>query len=301
MPYIKRFLKTANNEKAAIFLQNLGMSSAKAQRVIDKMRIYEEDRVVRQKNQLLNGKIYMVDYECHPKGLRPLFEDDNIAIFDKPSGVLAHPNGRDCLYSLYDEIWHLYGKEAAVAHRLDRETSGLIAVAKNRKYQNILKSLFESRAVCKSYLALVFGRVEEDFIIDCPIAKGDKNSFISIKMSVSSDGKEAITKIEPIGYFNNNNMTLVRAIPLTGRQHQIRVHLFHVKHPIVGDPLYGVSDELADRYLLGSLDMDERLKATGATRLCLHANWLKFQCNNKIYDIESKIDASDEFIRALVI
>jgi 23S rRNA pseudouridine1911/1915/1917 synthase len=106
-----------------------------------------------------------------------------------------------------------------------------------------------------------------------------------MKVLIDKEGKNSKTIITPIKTIGDN--TLVIAKPLTGRQHQIRVHLYSVGHRIVGDPLYGVESEIADKYLKGELDEKERIKFTGANRLMLHSNRINFSYNNRNYDIYS--------------
>ena len=157
MPYIHKFIAHAEGQKAyEILLQN-GYKMREAQRLIDKGRLICDGTVVSEKNALLSGEICLIEYETNPRGLKPIFECDQFAVFDKPSGVLSHPNGRHCEYSLNDEIWSLYGREASVAHRLDCETSGLIVVGKDKNAVVNLKKLFENRQVYKSYVALAHG------------------------------------------------------------------------------------------------------------------------------------------------
>ena len=299
MAYEKFRLGEFDGVKIYEILLGLGYSMKEAQRLCDKGRVFDENGQVLAKNSVATGEIFLVDYKCEPKGARAIFECEEFAVFDKPSGVLSHPNGRHCKYSLYDEIWALYGRKAAVVHRLDKETSGLILVAKNLSSLNSLKSLFENRAVKKSYFALVSGRVERDFVIDEPIAESLETDEVAIKMRICENGKKAITEIYPIEYFSEFNATLVRAVPLTGRQHQIRLHLFHGKHKILGDPLYGTDTATFEAILDEKLSLEERINLTGASRLCLHAANLNFEFNGQIYDIQTKADFKSEFLKAL--
>jgi 23S rRNA pseudouridine1911/1915/1917 synthase len=107
-------------------------------------------------------------------------------------------------------------------------------------------------------------------------------------VKVHPDGKASRTFIKPMEYFPDLNMTLVEASPFTGRTHQIRVHLFHVKHPIVGDPIYGQEENDIRRFLDKALTPKERLEMGGATRLLLHANSLEFNYGGKEFCITSK-------------
>ena len=128
----------------------------------------------------------------------------------------------------------------------------------------------------KSYLAYVKGKINTKLFIDAPIMKNREFDEIKLKVQISGEGKSSQTIVEPLSYHDKLDITLVKAIPLTGRQHQIRVHMFHVKHPIIGDPIYGVDVQVADDYLNGRLSEEERVKLTGASRLMLHANTISF-------------------------
>lgn len=276
-------------------LRNLGYSMKEAQRLIDKGRLISQGKVVSEKNAVLTGEIYLIDYEPEAIGLEPIFECEEFAVFDKPSGVLSHPNGRHCEYSLCDEIWARYGREASVAHRLDFETSGLIVVARNGAAQTALKKSFESRAVSKIYVAMVHGRVEHELLIDAKMDAANDYDDLKMRMKICDDGKSAITRIEPVQYFADIDATFVRAIPLTGRQHQIRLHLFHVEHKILGEPLYGLHRSQVVRILDKEMPKIERLNLTGALRLLLHASEIKFEFGRQIYEIKSEFDAQSEF------
>ena len=301
MAYEKFKLGEFDGVKAYEILLGLGYTMKEAQRLCDKGRVLDFNGVVLAKNSVANGEIFLIDYKCEPVGLRPIFECDEFAVFDKPSGVLSHPNGRNCKYSLYDEIWSLYGRKAAVAHRLDKETSGVILVAKNTSILNELKLLFENRAVKKSYFALVSGVVERNLIIDEPIAESLETDEVAIKMRICENGKKAVTEIYPVEIFANLNASLVRAVPLTGRQHQIRLHLFHGKHKILGDPLYGTDTATFEAILDEKLSASERINLTGASRLCLHAANLSFEFKGKSFEINTKSDFKAEFLKSLEI
>jgi 23S rRNA pseudouridine1911/1915/1917 synthase len=145
--------------------------------------------------------------------------------------------------------------------------------------------MFEDKEIQKYYLALVEGKITHQLTINKPIIT-NKDLDIKMKVLIDKEGKNSKTIITPIKTIGDN--TLVVAKPLTGRQHQIRVHLYSVGHRIVGDPLYGVESKIADKYLKGELNPEERIKFTGASRLMLHAHRINFSYNNRIYDIYSK-------------
>ena len=297
MPYIHKFIARAEGQKAyEILLQN-GYKMREAQRLIDKGRLICDSMVVSEKNALLSGEICLIDYEPNPRGLKPIFECDKFAVFDKPSGVLSHPNGRHCEYSLNDEIWSLYGREASVAHRLDCETSGLIVVGKDKNAVANLKKLFENRQVYKSYVALVHGKISENLRIEANMDLANDYDDVKMRMRICEDGKSAVTEISPIEYFTDIDATLLRAVPLTGRQHQIRLHLFHVEHKILGEPLYGLSRPQIEKILDKEMSEIERILTTGAPRLLLHSDEICFKFDGIEYRIKSKFDAQDEFYK----
>ncbi|QKG28386.1 pseudouridine synthase family protein [Campylobacter sp. RM16187] len=297
MPYINKFITIADSQKAYEVLINSGFKMREAQRLIDRGRLLCDGVVVNEKNAVLNGEICLIDYETNPRGLEPIFECEQFAVFDKPSGVLSHPNGRNCEYSLNDEIWHLYGREASVAHRLDFETSGLIVVAQNRASQIKLKKLFESREVKKCYVAMTSGEIKNDMTIEAKMDLANNYDDVKMRMQICEDGKDAVTKISPIEYFADIDATFVRAVPLTGRQHQIRLHLFHVEHKILGEPLYGLDREQIIKILDKEMSEIDRINLTGASRLLLHSDEILFELDGKNYHIKSKFDAKTEFYK----
>ena len=403
--------QNANLRAFKVLMNALGVSMSEAQRLIDKGRLFCNGEVVSAKNEILRGEIELISYENAPRGQKPIFDNQNFAVFDKQSGILSHPNGRNCAYSLCDEIWHLYGAQAGVAHRLDRETSGLILVAKDKKTQTIFKTLFEKRLVKKEYLALVSGQTPLEFSVDLPMNSACDEVKTRMRLCpLSEGGKEARTEFERLCYFSeqdllnlsremknaadkNLNLTetlenfasfesgferkfdesdelsylacenafeskfkrkfsenangdlpclnsfdskfdeskkrqkefsarknsacdeseiqlgkgfdfskgvsLLLARPLTGRQHQIRLHLFASGFAILGEPLYGLEKADIERILDKQMSAFERVSLTGATRLCLHSNRLAFEFGGKSYDILSQRDIRAEFLRAL--
>jgi 23S rRNA pseudouridine1911/1915/1917 synthase len=156
--------------------------------------------------------------------------------------------------------------------------------SKNKFAESILKRAFQDKDIKKSYLALVKGRLDKEMTIKKPIAV-NKDENIKVKVIIHPEGKESVTIVKPIKIFDN--YTLVECDLLTGRQHQIRVHLFSIGHPIVGDPLYGVDNDFADRYLNKLVTEKERIAKTGANRLMLHSYKLEFEFMNNKYIIKS--------------
>jgi 23S rRNA pseudouridine1911/1915/1917 synthase len=289
MPFVlKRFPIKESKKIQDFLLYDAKLDRSISQRMLAKGRVFDENQNVLQNGQKVKGDyIQVAMFEGQTRGLKPLFDTKDFAIFDKPSGVMVHPTSRTTKYTLLDEIRYHFGDSANLAHRIDQETSGLVLVTKHKYSDIILKEMFESKQYKKHYLAYVDGKIDKDITIDTSIKKST-TSKIGVKMCVASDGKESVTYIKPISYDKVKNQTLIEATPLTGRQHQIRVHLDSIGHRIVGDPIYGIDEDIADSYLLKKLDLDKRVKSTGYSRLLLHANYLEFKYNNNIYKIYSK-------------
>lgn len=183
--------------------------------------------------------------------LKIIYEDQDILVIDKPAGQVTHPAVGHRSGTLVNAVLgHVnltgVGEETrpGLVHRLDKDTSGLIVLAKNEPTRLELVKDFRHRAVHKEYLALISGHLLEPAgEIDEPIGRDHRNH---LKFAVTSSGKPAVTR-----YFTEKvlpNYTLLRVEPLTGRTHQIRVHLSFLRHPIVGDTIYG--GEVASRLFL---------------------------------------------------
>jgi len=170
-----------------------------------------------------------------------------------------------------------------------------VLVGKHKQAEIDLKRIFATRQVQKSYLALVHGEIDDVIMINEKLKRDVETSQIRLKVHVDERGKASQTKITPLHYFADKDATLVEAVPYTGRQHQIRVHLFHVKHHIVGDPIYGIDEDYAEKFLDGLMSAEEQLEITQSSRLLLHAQTLAFEYKGIAYKIESKFDAKTIF------
>ena len=292
---VKRFVLEKPTPAFRFLMDRFKVSMGEAQKIIDKRRVFVEEEQLLKKSTLIVGNISVVVFEGDSKGLRPIFETEDFAVFDKPSGVMIHPRKRSDGYTLNDEIKSLYGNSANAAHRIDKSTSGLVLVGKHKQAEIELKRIFATRQVQKSYLALVHGKVNDVIMINEKLKRDVETSQIRLKVHVDERGKESQTKIVPLKYFEDKNATLVQAIPYTGRQHQIRVHLFHVKHHIVGDPLYGIDEVDAEKFLDGLMSLEEQVEITHSSRLLLHAHSLMFEYKGVPYSIESSFDAETIF------
>ena len=288
MPYIlKQFDVTPNVKVDDFLVQTVKLEPSLAMKLLQKGRIIDDKKKRLQKGFILkSGFIEVSIYEPITKGLKPIFQAEHFVIFDKPSGLQVHPNARSNKYTLLDEIRYQFGNEAKLVHRIDAETSGLVLVSKNDYSHFVLSSMFEEKEFVKKYQALVEGELKKEILIDEKIS--NSKGLINIKMQTSNDGKESSTLIKAIFYDENKNQTFIEAIPYTGRQHQIRVHLDSIGHRIIGDPIYGLEENLVDQILKKEIDSLQRLKITGDKRLMLHAYYLEFKFLNRTYKFCSK-------------
>jgi len=213
-----------------------------------------------------------------------IHEDDELLVLNKPAGLVCHPSKNGELSSLIGRVrLHLgAGGTPHLVNRLDRETSGVTIVAKTQETARQLGKLWQARSVRKEYLAIVHGHVVQDSgLIDAALGK-DNHSRVAIKDCVRADGAASRTDFEVLRRFTQHaaSFTLLRVLPHTGRKHQIRIHLAHLGHPVLGDKLYG-GDE--DAYLAL---VENRLTAGQRATLivpnhALHARALRFAWRGK--------------------
>lgn len=291
MPFVTKTLYITTPTKLIPYLAStLHISEKMIKRSIDKGRVAINHHTITSKKVIAQGEISIILFEPLVSTLKPLVEHPDFAIFDKPSGMLIHPKNLGMSHSLLDEVRMHYGNNANIVHRIDRETSGLVLISRHKEADNNLKSLFEERKVSKVYHAWVRGNCNYTGEIEASLMTRSLGSRHRIKSYVTHYGKYAITDISPLHYDNTSNTTLIEAHPLTGRLHQIRVHLESIGHSLVGDPLYGVPQRTTDLYLNGDLNEESRMKLTGANRVLLHAKKLSFFYKNKRYLFESELE-----------
>lgn len=176
-----------------------------------------------------------------------VYEDDSLLVVNKPQGMVVHPAPGNysgtlvnaLLYHCHDSLSAINGViRPGIVHRIDKETSGLLVVAKDNKTHTALAEQIKSKKALRSYFALVNGKVKEDGTVNAPIARHPKDRK---RMAVVNGGREAVTHykvVEELGEY-----TLLECILETGRTHQIRVHMAHIGHSVVGDKTYGIKKE----------------------------------------------------------
>lgn len=301
MPFVIEKYTIEKKQRLFLYLiKELGYTQKEAQRLIAKGRVLQNGNVIDKASEEIEGEIEFIYFKPISKGLLPIYIEKEFVVFDKPSGVLIHPQNRHTEYSLIDELKFQYGNDANITHRIDQETSGLVLCATNKKSERDIKIMFQERDMKKIYLAMVHGEFKEDMIVEAPLLrKEDESAIVRMVVKVDDRGKPSKTSFKPIKYFSELDMTLVECKPHTGRQHQIRLHLFHVKHPIVGDPIYGQKEENIIRFLDKKISKEERTKLSGCSRLLLHAQALEFELYSRVYNIKSPLDFEKESIKLL--
>lgn len=207
------------------------------------------------------------------RSLAVLHEDGELLVVAKPAGVLSHPTDKVTRNSVTEILKAQFpGGRFLLAHRLDRETSGVLVLTKDPASARALQEQFERRDTAKEYLALVRGRPRwTETVCDAALAK--EGGEVKVRQSVSASGYPSRTDFRVLGA--SDSAALVECRPKTGRLHQLRVHLAHLGHPILGDLLYGPDPDLYLKAAAGALTDADRA-AAGAPRQMLHARAISF-------------------------
>jgi 23S rRNA pseudouridine1911/1915/1917 synthase len=214
-----------------------------------------------------------------PRLFQVIHEDSELLVINKPAGLVCHPTKTDEYSSLISRVRLHLGPDAQphLVNRLDRETSGVTLVAKGLTVARELRRQWEAREVEKNYWAIVHGHPPEKHgVIDAPLGK-DERSRVVIKDCVRPDGAAASTEYWVERLFTRDRLpfALLRAQPRTGRKHQIRIHLAHLGHPIVGDKLYGGDEDLYLALIENRLTPEQRQRLM-LPHHALHARELRF-------------------------
>lgn len=204
-----------------------------------------------------------------------LFENDDVLAVAKSGNLPVHAGGKFIRNTLIARLRETHGESLRLVHRLDRETSGVVLLAKSAAVARDLGEEFRHQAVEKEYVAVVRGRMSEAIRIDGPIARREPAEPPYFRV-VAEEGKPAVTEFVPRehGRLRGADVTRVRVTPREGRTNQIRVHAAHAGHAIVGDKIYGVPPDLARRFV-DEGEFAELLRAAGAGRHLLHCARLK--------------------------
>ena len=253
------------------------LSRVQVQRLIAAGKVRVNGAAVRSSFHLKTGDQIVIHVPPpQPAEIRPeaiplsiIYEDADLLVIDKPAGMVVHPaHGHrsgtlvNALLARYPQLAEVGGAErAGIVHRLDKDTSGLILVAKHGAAQKELQRQFKHHAVEKVYLALVEGRVEPtQGVIDVPIGRDKRQRK---QMAVLRSGRQACTEYRVVERFDDH--TLVEARPQTGRTHQIRVHFAFIGHPLVGDRVYGYRRQRLriERQFLHAQTLSFRLPSAG--------------------------------------
>lgn len=235
-----------------------------------------------------------------------LYEDEWMVAVDKPPGLAVHPSGRRLDGTLLTELHRRYRRPdqpdrdvvPRLLHRIDVETSGVVAVGLNQQFHHLVARQFEDRDVEKAYLAVVHGRPEEpEGTIDFSIGP-DRRSEVRLKLEARTDGtgQSALTHYRTVR--SNDLYSLVELHPKTGRTHQLRVHMSAIGCPLVGDKIYGGDESIFLEQLAGNLS-DESKRKLVLDRHALHACRLRFfhPMRNETLELEAPLPQD---MRALV-
>ena len=242
------------NIRIDTYLSNkLDISRSKIQKLIDEEKVTVNGKVIKSNYKTkLNDEIEIDDELDFDITVEPVeipldivYEDEYLMIINKPSGLVVHPAPGHYDDTLVNGLLFYLNKDKTknirpgIVHRLDKDTSGLMVVAKDEKTMELLSEMISKKEVERKYLAIVDGVIKENTAtIDAPIGRDPSNRQ---KMAINPTGKHAITHIKVIERFKNN--TFIECLLDTGRTHQIRVHLSYINHRVTNDPVYGEGNE----------------------------------------------------------
>ncbi len=231
------------------------LSRSTVQKLIAEARLLVNQQPVKPSYKVKVGDditITEIDYEdaqiiATPMPIDIVYEDEDLVVVNKPSGMVVHPapgHYQDTLVNglMYhiNQLSDINGENRpGIVHRIDKDTSGLLMVAKNNRAHQKLSEELKAQKTKREYIALVDGVIKNKRgKINAPIGRSKSNRLM---MDVVAGGKEAVTHFEVIETFEQ--ASLIKCILETGRTHQIRVHMAYIKHPILGDPIYGLKDD----------------------------------------------------------
>lgn len=227
------------------------LSRSQANEAIKNGNILVNGKAVKAKYSVKEGDLVTYDlpepevleYEAEDIPLDIVYEDDDVAVVNKPQGMVVHPSVGHTSGTLVNALmYHIHDLSSingvvrpGIVHRIDKDTSGLLMIAKNDRAHQALAEELKDKKSLRKYLAIVHGNISNDRgVIEAPIGRSEKDRK---KQAVMAKGKPAVTHFKVLERFGN--YTLVELTLETGRTHQIRVHMAYIGHPVAGDPLYG--------------------------------------------------------------
>ena len=254
-----------------------GLSRTQAQRLVSDGLVSVNDQVAKAGLKLNSGdrvKVTLPQAPSTSPGPEPMplaiiYEDEDLLVVDKPAGLTVHPAPGQPSHTLVNAILsHVSylpetddSRRPGVVHRLDKDASGLLVVAKNKEAQLNLTSQFKARSVVKAYLVLVKGHLTpDDGVIEASIGRDPRNRK-RMAVVAEGEGREALTNYHVLKHIGD--YTLLEVRPETGRTHQIRVHLSAIGYPVVGDRVYGARSDKLPRLFLHAARLGFKLPATG--------------------------------------
>ena len=288
----------------------LAMSRTQAARLLAEGMVRVNDRPARASLCLSQGDSVRVEIPAtrasrhaimpHPIELKVVFEDDLLLVIDKPAGLVVHPAPGhwddtllNALVARGTPLSSLAGGRPGLVHRLDKDTSGLLVVAKTDQAHRVLGRALAARRVERVYAALIWGHLDRLLEIDAPLAR---HRVDRKRMAVTAEGRAARTRVEQVARFAVCD--LVRVKLHTGRTHQVRVHLAHVGRPVLGDRVYGgggargVSGPLRPR----AVELERVVP-----RQALHAAWLRFLHPTSQRPVEFRSEWPSDLAAALAV
>ena len=241
--------KTTSRMKISQYLREVQQYSGRSLRMLE---IYLNGKRVKSTKKLPSSGILKVDEKKKSTNINPIpmkldivFEDEDLLIVNKPYNLVTHPTLKKVDVTLANGIVHYLNIVPRFYNRLDMDTTGLIIIAKNSYAQSYLQNMGEVR---KRYLAIVEGKLDKEYTIEAKIYKDEDK----LERIIDDRGQSAKTVVRPVSYNENKNVSFVECELFTGRTHQIRVHLKHIGHPIIGDKLYNPNGINAKRQMLHS-------------------------------------------------
>jgi 23S rRNA pseudouridine1911/1915/1917 synthase len=272
--------------------KNLGISRTSIQKLIRDGKVTLNDKSVKSHHKVKTGELFVIKIEePKPTTIEPehipldiVYQDSDLAVINKPSGMVVHPGSGNYQHTLvnailyhFKDLSHIHPKRPGIVHRLDKDTSGLILIAKNDKTHLGLAKQFAKHTIKRQYTALVKGKMEfDENVIDLPIGRHRRNFE---KMSIDFSKKAKFAKTYYRTLKRSPQASLVQLSPFTGRTHQLRVHLDFIGHPILGDCKYGKNNIFV--------------------RLALHANYIGFLHPGTLKFMEFSTPIPEEFIHWL--